>query len=238
LAGEPKWWDVVVSPIYGSNGKPERLLAVSRDVTDHKHAEQQRELLLAELSHRVKNTLATVVSIARQSLTKHKNLDEARLSFEARIRALAQTHTRLAESNWAGVALETIIWDELAPYRREDTQNVRMSGPPVSLNPKFALMIGMAMHELATNAAKYGALSAKSGVVETRWEIEKREAFIHISWTERGGPAVLPPTRQGFGRLLLERALGADTGGKVAMHFDQDGLKCNIAVPLAESTMQ
>lgn len=234
LAGTPKWWDVVVSPVYDANGDPERLLAISRDITEHKHAEEQRELLLAELSHRVKNTLATVISIARQSLSVNRTMEEARLSFEGRIRALAQTHTRLAEANWSGVSFETILRDEFAPYQREDSGNVRLCGPEIILDPRSALMLGMAAHELVTNAAKYGALSTRTGVVDVTWKVQAGAGEISICWLERGGPKVSPPSRRGFGRILLERALASDLKGRVVLNFDEDGLKCSITLPLAE----
>jgi PAS domain S-box-containing protein len=199
---------------------------------DRKEAEQQRALLVAELSHRVKNTLATVISIARQSFSTSSDPDEARQSFNARIRGLAQTHTRLAEANWSGMSLETLLADELAPYRDESGANVRLSGPAVTLSPKQALTLGMAAHELATNAAKYGALSNGSGKVDIRWALDRGAKRLDIRWIERGGPPVAPPSRRGFGRLLIERVLSADLGGSVDMDFADAGLECAISLPL------
>ena len=120
----------------------------------------------------MKNTLAIVISIAQQSFSRNPNVQEARRSFDARIRALAQTHNRLAEANWAGVSFEALLLDELAPYFREDGGNVRVSGPPVQFNAKGALTLGMALHELATNAAKHGALSSKCGSVDVAWQVD------------------------------------------------------------------
>jgi len=185
--------------------------------------------MVAELSQRVKNTLATVLSIARQSFSKGPSIEEARRSFDGRILALAQTHGRLAEENWSGVPFEIMLQDELAPYR--SGSNFKLSGPNLTLNPKCALVLGMAFHELTTNAAKYGALSTKSGVVDVTWELQPdRQLVIH--WTESGGPAVTPPSRSGFGRLLLERALASDLRGEVKMDFTPSGLHCEIVVPL------
>jgi two-component sensor histidine kinase len=141
------------------------------DITDRKRAEEQRDLLVAELSHRVKNTLAIVISIAQQSFSRNPNVQEARRSFDSRIRALAQTHNRLAETNWSGVSFQALLLDELAPYFREDGSNVRVSGPPVQFHAKGALTLGMALHELATNAAKHGALSSKCGSVDVAWHV-------------------------------------------------------------------
>ena len=196
----------------------------------------QRDLLVAELSHRVKNTLATVLSIARQSFSKTPAADEASKTFSARIRALAQTHGRLAEVNWSGVSLETIFLDELAPYRDQDDRNIRVSGPFVTLKPKCALTLGMAIHELATNAAKYGALSTSGGAINAAWEIDQTGRQLRICWTERGGPPVRQPSGSGFGRLLLERVPSSDLKGDVKLDFARSGLQCNISVPLNEHT--
>ena len=171
-----------------------------------------------------------MVSIARQSFATNPDADEAQRSFNARIRALGQTHSRLAEANWSGVSLETVLLDEFAPYRHEDGANFRAAGPLTMLSAKHALTLGMAMHELATNAAKYGALSTENGVVDVRWEIDGGQ--LRIAWIESGGPPVTPPKRNGFGRLLIERVLASDLEGDVRMDFAGDGLRCTITVPL------
>jgi PAS domain S-box-containing protein len=220
------------TPLHEADGTPCGAVAAFVDITDRKKAEEQRDLLVAELSHRVKNTLAIVISIAQQSFSRNPNVQEARRSFDSRIRALAQTHNRLAEANWSGVSLEALLLDELAPYFREDGSNVRVFGPPVQFNAKGALTLGMALHELATNAAKHGALSSKCGAVEVAWHVDPDARQLWIRWTETGGPVVSPPARSGFGRLLLERALASDLGGNVRLKFDTDGLKCAIAIPL------
>jgi two-component sensor histidine kinase len=181
----------------------------------------------------VKNTLATVTSIARLSFAKNANIAEASRSFDARIRALAQSHSRLAEANWLGVSFTSILLDEFAPYRRPDGANVRLYGPPILLNPQSALMLGMVVHELTTNAAKHGALSMDSGTVDVAWRIDAVDRQVLIDWTESGGPPVAPPARNGFGRMLLERALAADLDSDVVLDFARDGFKCAIAMPIA-----
>lgn len=212
-------------------GRPLRMVGAAVDITKRKQAEGQRDLLVAELSHRVKNTLATVVSIARQSFGKGATLDSARRSFEGRLRALAQTHTRLAEANWEGVPLAALIEDEIAPYRDEGGSTLVVEGPSVSFSPKQAVVLGMAFHELATNAAKYGALSRRSGTVQVAWAIDAN-GMLSLDWRESGGPPVTPPRRSGFGRLLLERALAADLKGQVSLDFRREGLACRITLPL------
>jgi PAS domain S-box-containing protein len=207
------------------------LVGIGIDITDRKRDEAQRELLVAELSHRVKNTLATVISIAHQSFAKGRSPREAQHSFDDRIRALAQTHTRLAETNWSGVALETVIRDETAPYQ-DRGRNVRIVGPQIILNPKCAVSFGMAIHELTTNAAKYGALSNRGGSLDVAWQIAPADKEVQLRWIESGGPAVRPPQHSGFGRVLLERAMAADLNGDVQLDFVREGLRCRIVFPL------
>src|SRR5262249_16075936 len=160
---------LTISPIRDASGRIVGASKIARDIRERRRAEAQRDLLIAELSHRVKNTLATVMSIARQSFA-NPNTEEARRSFDARIRGVARTHSRLAEANWSGVSLRTLVRDELTPYLRHDASNVDLHGPEMMLNPKCALTLGMALHELTTNAAKHGALSSKDGAVSVSWE--------------------------------------------------------------------
>jgi PAS domain S-box-containing protein len=219
----------VYTPDVDENRKVVGWIASIVDLTDRKRAEEQRDLLMAEVNHRVKNTLATVISIARQSFAKGRAFEVSQQSFTDRIQALAQTHTRLAEANWSGMSLDTIVRDEIAPYRGLD--NIRISGPGLTLSPKLAVTLGMAFHELTTNAAKYGALSSKDGLIEIGWEFVGEDE-VRLSWIESKGPAVEPPVRSGFGRLLLERALASDLSGSVELSFPEEGLRCVIAFPL------
>ena len=230
---------LTVSPIRDAFGTVVGASKIARDISARKRAEEAlakaaelQDLLVAELSHRVKNTLATVVSIADQSFSRGQPFEHACRAFRDRIRALGQTHGRLAEANWSGVSFETILLDELAPYRRYDGGNVHLSGPPVTLTPRQALSLGMAIHELSTNAAKHGALSSECGSVQVAWQIDAQDRRLTIEWIESGGPVVAQPERTGFGRLLLERALAADVGGDVVLDFSPDGLRCRIVLPL------
>jgi PAS domain S-box-containing protein len=199
-----------------------------RSEEERNRVAQQRDLLVAELSHRVKNTLATVTSIARQSFARGDSADVALKSFEGRLRTLAQTHGRLADSNWDGASLQRMIADELAPYRSQEGDNIDLSGSDISLNPRSAVVIGMALHELTTNAAKYGALSSKDGRLAVRWSLLDEPRRLRLEWNESGGPVVTPPTRSGFGRLLLEQALKSDLRGEVNLQFLPHGLQCLI----------
>lgn len=225
---------LTVSPMRNGKGDIVAASKIARDITGKKKADAQHNLMIAELNHRVKNTLATVVSIARQSFSGPE-MREARGVFNARIRGLAQNHARLAEANWTSVELQTLFEDEFAPYRQSG--NVRLSGPGVALSPKAALTLGLAVHELATNAAKYGALSKDGGVVDVRWTVE-RDSSLAIDWQERGGPPVVPPSRSGFGRLLLERAVAADLKSKVALDFNLEGVRFTAIIPAVQYRAQ
>jgi len=222
---------LTISPMRNAEGTIIGASKVARDVTERKRNDAQRELLVAELSHRVKNTLATVISVQHQSFSKARSPEEARKSFETRIRALAQTHSRLAEENWTGVSLAILVQDELRPYRLEDGVNARVAGPPLVLNPKAALTLGLVFHELSTNAAKYGALSAR-GLVDVSWDIDDGSGTVKIVWRETAGPAVATPERSGFGRFLLERGVAADLKGTVTLDFQSGGLVCTMFLPL------
>jgi two-component sensor histidine kinase len=223
---------VVYTPERDEAGSVMGWIASILDVTERKRAESQRDLLVAELSHRVKNTLATVISIAHQSFSKARSTAQAQRSFDDRIRALAQTHARLAEANWSGVSLEAIVRDETAPYR-DGGSNVLIAGPDITMSPKCAVSLGMAIHELTTNAVKHGALSTKGGSLRVTWQISPSENEVAMSWIETGGPTVRPPQHTGFGRFLLERALASDLNGKVKLDFTKkEGLHCLIAFPL------
>lgn len=226
---------LTVSPMRNAKGKIVAASKIARDISEKKKAEAQHSLLMAELNHRVKNTLATVISIARQSFSGREML-EARAAFNARIRGLAQSHARLAEADWTSVALQSLFEDEFAPYRQGG--NVDIDGPPVALSPKCALTLGLAIHELATNAAKYGALSNQKGLVEVGWTIDPNNDSLTISWRERGGPHVVPPSRTGFGRLLLERAVPGDLKARIALAFPPEGVSFTAVIPSAQYRAQ
>lgn len=225
---------LTVSPIRDMQGNVVGASKIARDITQRKRAEKHRELLIGELSHRVKNTLATVLSIERLSLVSGYEEDPGRETFRARILALAHAHTRLAESSWLSASLSDLIADELLPYIVPEQNNVTLAGQPVMLNPRCALSISLAFHELATNAAKYGSLSSSQGRVEVSWQVRPGDGVLEIEWNEAGGPPVIPPRRIGFGRMLLEQALGQEIGSTVTMEFPAEGLKCTISIPRSE----
>ncbi len=205
------------------------------DRTKDVEAEQRQRILLDELNHRVKNTLATVQSIAKQTLKESESPAVARATFEARILALSHAHDLLSRSSWAGADLRTILSRELRPYG--DTR-AELEGEPVRLNPRAAVAIGMVAHELATNAAKFGALSNGEGRVLAAWRLEtgKTGRTLNLDWRELGGPTVSPPVRRGFGSRLIRMSLEGELGGRTDLRFEPDGLTCNISIPIEESS--
>lgn len=228
--GSPRWWDTTVSPIL-ENGRVTRVLATSRDVTSERTAEAHRQLLVNELNHRVKNTLATVQSIAKQSL-RNAGVDlSVRDALEGRLMAIAATHNVLTDQNWSAASLRQIVDGSVAPYSANPSQ-LTITGQDLQVSPKPAVVMALAFHELAINALKYGALSAPSGHVDIRWSIQSGDQ-LYIEWAERGGPAVRPPERRGFGSRIVELALPNELGGAVKVDYRADGLRCSIRSPLA-----
>jgi PAS domain S-box-containing protein len=225
---------LTVSPVRDENGTIVAASKIARDVSERKRIERQRDLLMGELSHRVKNTLATVISIERLSFANTADFASARQIFSARIQALAHAHGQLAESNWASVSLRALVEDSLAPYADGDRQNVVLSEGTVQLSPRCALSLGLAIHELTTNAAKYGALSTPMGRLSLTWNIDPESRDLVLEWKERCGPAVTPPSRTGFGRMLIEQALAQELASTVTMDFAPEGLTCLITIPRQE----
>ena len=203
------------------------------EIEERLRVEKQQSLLLAELNHRVKNTLAIVQSIATQTL-RHADSPEAfRAGFEARVMALAEAHNLLTDSNWAGASLRDIVDRVLMPYAGEERPRHRIPRTDVRVGPKTAVSLVMAFHELATNAAKYGALSNGAGSVKVDWTVitETTPGRLVMSWEETDGPPVSEPTRKGFGSRLI-RGLAHETSGHVQMEFARTGLVCRFDIPL------
>ena len=221
-------------PVLGPDGVVSEWVGVHADITDARRAEERRKLLLDELNHRVKNSLATVQSIAMHTLGSAESPAAFNREFNERLMALSQAHNLLTRGDWLGANLRDVITQELAPYRGADGSRISLSGGDVHLDPKETLALGMALHELATNAAKYGALSADSGLVDVLWESRQEGAgrSLRLVWTESGGPPVDPPRRRGFGSRLIERGLSHELSARSVLNFHPDGLECVIDFPL------
>jgi two-component sensor histidine kinase len=197
--------------------------------------EEHQLLLIDELNHRVKNTLTTVQSLAAQTLKGEHANSETRETFEGRLFALAKAHDMLTREKWEGAELREVLTEVIEPYLRHSSERVTLDGPPLLLSPSATLALAMAVHELATNAGKYGALSAPSGHVSITWTVEK-DAQFRLRWQERGGPIVSAPIRQGFGTRLIKRNLAQALGAKVELSYEPVGVVCTIETPLDEMT--
>ena len=219
---------------YSPDGKRTGMIGVVQDVTERKGFEQHLKLLINELNHRVKNTLATVQSMAGLTLRTSPTLEEAGARFDARLVALAGAHDVLTRENWEGAALLEIVHKAIAPYRSRDHDRFTVEGPDIGLTPRFALALAMTLHELSTNAMKYGALSRDGGRVDIVWAVagHKGARELCLDWQERGGPTVSPPTRSGFGSRLIEQSVVQDLGGRVAIDYARGGIRCTIRAPL------
>ncbi|MGN6470002.1 MAG: PAS domain S-box protein [Rhizobiaceae bacterium] len=204
-----------------------------RDFASQVAARERQKLLIDELNHRVKNTLATVQSFASQTLRNSNSLAEARSMFDSRLLSLAKAHDVLTSQNWEGADLRTVV-DRALDAHRTAKERVTIEGSDVRLSPKQALALSMALHELATNAAKYGALSNDSGRVQVGWHVRRNggAAELDLSWTEEGGPLVTPPTRKGFGSRLIERNLANELAGQVRIEYRPAGVVANIRTPV------
>ena len=202
---------------------------VFRDISDRKNAEEHRDLLLNELNHRVKNTLAIVQALAAQTF-RHTGVDRsALLTFEARLLNLSEVHNVLTDRNWESANLYEVVRAALRPHRAPGRDPFTVEGPSLRLRPKSAVALSMTLHELCTNATKYGALSNETGSVTVSWRIA--DGRFLLRWQEHGGPPVSPPTHQGFGSRLIQRSLAAEFLGEVDITFDPAGLVCTIDAP-------
>jgi len=193
-----------------------------------------RNSLTRELNHRVKNTLANVLSIAALTRRRSTGIDDFTESLTARIRALSATHDLLSQSDWGNAALGDIVRSELAPYMEGHESHVAMSGPAIKLAPNDAMSLGLAIHELATNAAKYGALSTIEGRIHVNWVLVSPE-LAEIHWREEGGPTVTEPKKRGFGRDLIEKIVAHELKSEVDLKFNPGGVECRLKVPVRAS---
>jgi PAS domain S-box-containing protein len=223
----------------GDTGTRVRVAGLARDVTQAKRADQQRDLMIGELNHRVKNTLALVQSLATQTGHLTSSVEEFEKAFTTRLRALAAAHDLLTDTNWEGTTLHHVIQTAVAPFmvREGRTAHIDIAGPTVWLNSNTAITLALAFHELVTNAAKYGALSIESGRVTISWAATPavKPTEVDLTWRERGGPAVKPPSRSGFGTMLLERVLAFESDGKAELSFPKSGVAFNFKLPLSNN---
>ena len=226
-------WLSTKTPLLDEHGAIVGLVGISVEITERKRMEDRMRLMINELNHRVKNTLATVQSIAMQTL---RGTDaQIRSTLEMRLIALAAAHDALTHERWQGANLVDIVTAILAPHGGLEGGRVQFGGPHLRLTPHATIAMALGLHELATNALKYGALSVDGGHVEAAWEIVSGEtAQFRFVWTERNGPPVVPPDRRGFGSKLIESSLARDIQGVAVIRFERAGVVCEIGAPLSE----
>ncbi len=225
--GELRWCIGTATVTVANDGRILRASGVTVDITDRKRTEERQNLLAREVDHRAKNALAVVQSIVR--LTKSETIGNYVSAVDGRIRALARAHTLLAQSRWEGADLAALIDEELAPYRTGEAERMVFEGPRVSLEPRTAQTLALAIHELATNAAKYGALSTKQGRVALTWQVQG--GTLALTWIETGGPAVQAPTARGFGIKVITSSIEAQLGGKTHFDWRPDGASFMLTIP-------
>lgn len=228
-----RWTRCNAAPVYDRNGKLAKWVGMNTDITPRKKAEEQRELLLGELNHRVKNLFSVVRALASQG-NKEQSGAEYRRVFLGRLDALVKAHALAFEGRWERVDLAKLSEQTMRPYCADRPEAVEMQGEALQLEARSALSLSLVLHELATNAVKYGALSSPEGKVHLRWQARARgeeEREIHLTWREVGGPPVAPPARAGFGTQLVERVLQSDLDGKSAIEFHEDGLRLEARFP-------
>jgi PAS domain S-box-containing protein len=236
--GSVFWATIFISPVRDAAGDIVQYFASLHDITQHKEKEDHLHFLLDELNHRTQNTLAIVLAVARQTLRRAADKDVMDL-FEGRILALSKAQSLLGSVNWDRVSLRDVIERMLQPFGLDDRASDRLSvqGSDVRLQPKAALTLAMMFHELATNAAKYGALSRDAaGKIAISWQVEltKEGRRLRLQWAERDGPIVAFPVRKGFGTRLIERGLAQDLDGEVHLDYAPSGVVCQLAMPLPE----
>ena len=245
-SGRPRWVRDLGFPIR-SAGQVRYVAGFVADAAERRGDEGLRRLLLAELNHRVRNTLAAVHSLAAQTARAAPSPSAFWSAFGGRLFALARAHDRLSVGGWAsGAELRALLETELAPYLGAAGPHAVLDGPPVQLEPGYAVALALALHEMVTNAVRHGALSVPAGQVEVRWQIGQPQSergsvvgpLLRIEWLERGGPPLPgPPAQRGFGSRLLERNLPRQLGGQVELRFHPDGLRAAISVPLRSAAV-
>ena len=229
--GQIRWCVGSAAATVDKDNRVTRVSGVTFDITDRKEAEERQTLLAREVDHRAKNALALVQSILR--LTRAKNLPAYITAVEGRIKALSRAHTVLSQSRWHGADLRGLVDEELAPYRVGNLEKIKTTGPEVLLQPASAQTLALALHELATNAAKYGALSSISGQLQLSWKLN--DGKLLLDWNETGGPVTKVPNASGFGTRIILASIESQLRGRTSFDWRREGLRCLISVPLSNT---
>lgn len=226
--------DLQLAPIFDEFEQVTEIVLSAVDISERKRSEAHREMLLSELNHRVKNSLATIQAIAAHTVREATDLDGFRRAFTGRLRAIAASHDLLVSNTRDSADISRLIREQIIGYAPEEACRLELSGPPLVLGPQGAHAFGLIVHEMATNASKYGAFSNESGRIKIKWYLEEQQEDVNvvIEWQEMDGPEVSPPTRKGFGSALIEQSLSHSLGGRSSLEFDPGGLKAEFRFPV------
>jgi PAS domain S-box-containing protein len=236
LRGErnaPSTYLLSAGPLVDDNRVSVGSIVTLTDMTERKRVEEQQTMMVAELNHRVKNILAIVQSVAAQTMRSSGSLENFADAFAGRLKALATAHDILTKTRWIGVGLSELLAAVLAPYRSPDDTRVSILGPPILLPTRAVVPLSMVLHEMTTNAAKYGALSTRRGNIEITWQVSGGiDKSVELVWQERGGPKLEAGASAGFGTRLIDRVVGYDLDGSTTVDFDSAGVRWTMAFPL------
>jgi PAS domain S-box-containing protein len=230
--GETRWIEARSFTSYDHHGRPQRVVGVNIDITERKRAEEHQRVLVAELDHRVKNVLATVSAIISRTQDSNPLVTDFATALDGRIRSMSSTHELLSQGRWRGIQLLELVERELAPFAT--SANSQIDGPEAVLAAEAAQIVAMVLHELVTNAAKYGALTTPTGRVRVRWGWQPNGAsqgHLRLEWQEMGGPGVPPCNRSGYGTSVIRELLPYELGGKVDFRFAPEGVRCTLEIP-------
>lgn len=234
--GEERWVQIRGQANYRADGTPLSLIGTTQDITERKLAESHRALLANELSHRIKNTLTSLQAVVAQTMRRATSIEDAGATLEARIQAMSAANDLLITEQFESASIRHLLTRTLAPFGIEDDRRFKLNGPDMRLPPRLIVGFALALHELATNATKYGALSTGAGVVHIEWKIVDgwHPHRLHLSWMEQGGPPVETPSRIGFGTQLIQRVLARETGGTAELFYEPEGVRFLAVAPLPE----
>ena len=230
---DTQWFDLHVEPARNAAGEITGVTCVAVDITERKRYEQHLRLLMRELTHRSKNLLAVIQAMARQTAAAADSTEAFLERFGARLQGLASSHDLLVQESWQGASIPELVRAQLGHYADLVGTKIVLEGEPLYLKPEAAQNVGLALHELATNAAKYGALSTERGRIRISWGLigDRAERRFRIAWIESGGPEVAAPERRGFGRMVVERNVARVLDGEVQLDFAKDGVRWSLVVP-------
>lgn len=236
LLGRKRSFYLIIEALRDEVGTVVGTTSVAVDISERKTNEDQLRLLLRELTHRSKNLLAVIHAIARQTASRTRSVEDFLDRFSARLCAIGCSHDLLIADNWHGASLRMLVEQQLLTYAQRFGEQIAIEGEDVILKPEAVHNLGLALHELATNAQKYGSLSQPEGQIRIQWRFCEEASKLKLTWQERGGPKVVPPQRSGFGRAMIESVVGQALDGDVKLSFPEKGVRCEIVIPAAQVT--